>query len=275
MDLGFSGEVVDFYHKYRRGYPVGVFDVLARTLNLTEDDIAVDLGCGTGQITVPLAARIGAVVGMDPSADMLARARQEAAAQGAKNIGWVLGADSDLPQLAAILGTGRPATEATVTTEAAVAAVTVGQALHWIDHEALFRAVKPMLRDGGGIAILTNGTPLWLQPTSWSEALKSTLERCLDTTISYACGTDEEAQDRYARALRDQGYEVTRESIDYDDDLTLDQVIGGVFSAISVDKVSRPNQRKILANNIRRAIAPHAPFREHVHVAIIIGKLRG
>lgn len=52
---GLSGEVVDFYHKYRRGYPAGVFDVLARTLNPTEDDIAVDLGCGTGQISVPLA----------------------------------------------------------------------------------------------------------------------------------------------------------------------------------------------------------------------------
>jgi SAM-dependent methyltransferase len=263
MDLGFSGEVVDFYHKYRRGYPAGVFDVIACTLELTEDDIAVDLGCGTGQITVPLAARAGAVIGMDPSADMLNRARQKAGAKAPKNIAWLLGTDADLPHLAAILGNRR------------IATITVGQALHWMDHEALFRAAKPLLRDGGGITVLTNGTPLWLQPAPWSKALKATLEQWLDTALSYACGTDQETQDRYAQALREAGYDVTRESVDYDDELTLDQVIGGVLSAAAGDKLPRPSQRKILANNIRRALAPHAPFREHVHVAIIIGVLPG
>ncbi len=260
MDLGFSGDVVDFYHKYRRGYPAGVFDVLARTLNLTEDDIAVDLGCGTGQITVPLAGRVGAVIGMDPSPDMLSRARHEAgdgnAQNNARNISWLLGADADLPHLTALLG------------EHAIAAITVGQALHWMDHETLFRAAKPLLRPRGGIAILTNGTPLWLQPVSWSRALKATLEQWLDTKLSYACGTDQEAQDRYARALGDAGYDVFRESVDYDDDLTLDQIIGGVFSAASHDK----DQREILADNIRQRLAKHAPFREHVRVALVIGR---
>lgn len=261
MDVGFSGEVVDYYHKYRRGYPADVFDVLARTLNLTKDDMALDLGCGTGQIAVPLAAQVGAVIGMDPSADMLHRARQEA--KDASNTTWLLGADADLPRLAAVLGTRR------------LAAITIGQALHWMDHEALFQAAKPLLRDGGGIAILTNGAPLWLQATRWSQALKGTLERWLGTTLSYSCGTDQQAQDRYAGALSDAGYDVRREAVDYDDDLTIDQIIGGVLSAASADKVSRPNQRKIIANNIRRAVAPHGPFREHVRVAIIIGKKTG
>lgn len=258
--LGFSGEVVDFYHKYRRGYPAGVFDVLARTLNLTEDDIAVDLGCGTGQVTVPLAARSKAVIGMDPSPDMLNRARHEAGDRKAKNIAWLLGTDADLPHLAALLGEHR------------VAAITVGQALHWMDHETLFRAAGPLLRTNGGIAILTNGSPLWLQPVPWSRALKATLEQWLDTKLSYACGTDPETQDRYARALGDAGYDVIRESVDYVDDLTVDQIIGGVFSAASGDKLPSPDQRETLASNIRRTLAPHAPFREQVHVAIVIGR---
>jgi len=260
MDLGFSGEVVDFYHKYRRGYPAGAFDVLARTLNLTEDDIAVDLGCGTGQITVPLAARAKAVIGMDPSPDMLSRARHEATANGKGNISWLLGTDAELPHLTALLG------------ERAIAAITVGQALHWMDHETLFRAAGPLLRTGGGIAVLTNGSPLWLQPVPWSRALKATLEQWLDTKLSYACGTDQEAQVRYARALGDAGYDVVRESVDYDDDLTLDQIIGGVFSAASGDRVATPDQRETLADEIRRTLGPHAPFREHVHVAIVIGR---
>jgi len=46
VDLGFSGEVADFYHQYRRGYPSAVIDTLVDTFGLTSDDIAVDLGCG-------------------------------------------------------------------------------------------------------------------------------------------------------------------------------------------------------------------------------------
>lgn len=121
--------------------------------------------------------------------------------------------------------------------------------------------MKPLLRTNGGIAILTNGTPLWLQPAPWSEALKATLEQSLDATLSFA--------------LREAGYDVTREAIDYHDDLTVDQITGSVFSAMSPDKLSRPNQRKVLANSIRRVLAPHAPFREKVHVASIIGRLPG
>jgi SAM-dependent methyltransferase len=117
--------------------------------------VVVDLGCGTGQLTVPLAARVRAVIGVDPSPDMLSRARREA--PGSKNAVWFLGADTDLPHLANLLG------------ERSVAAITIGQALHWMDHETLFRAVKPLLRPGGGIAVVTNGTPLW-----WSRGRAST-----------------------------------------------------------------------------------------------------
>ncbi len=104
MDLGFSGEVADFYHQYRRGYPSAVIDTLVDTFGLTSDDIAVDLGCGTGQLTLPIATRVRAVAGVDPEPDMLVRARRAAAEQGIGNVSWLLGADTDIPALAALLG---------------------------------------------------------------------------------------------------------------------------------------------------------------------------
>ncbi len=69
MDLGFHGEVADFYHRYRRGYPPAVIDALVRAFELTGDDIVVDLGCGTGQLALPMARRVRFVMGMDPEAD--------------------------------------------------------------------------------------------------------------------------------------------------------------------------------------------------------------
>ena len=76
MTLGFSGEVADYYAKYRRGYPPQVLDALQAAFGLDTDDVVLDLGCGTGQLTVPLASRFRSVIGMDPEPDMLRLARE-------------------------------------------------------------------------------------------------------------------------------------------------------------------------------------------------------
>jgi len=71
MDLGFGGEVADLYHSYRHGYPSAAIDVLAEAFGLTAQDMVVDVGCGTGQLTLPIARRVRAVIGVDPEPDML------------------------------------------------------------------------------------------------------------------------------------------------------------------------------------------------------------
>src|SRR5580658_1693830 len=99
VDLGFRGEVADFYHRYRHGYPDAVLDALTGAFGLTGQDVVVDLGCGTGQLTLPLAARVRAVVGIDPEPDMLRRARQAAGERDVQNVTWMIGADTDVPAL--------------------------------------------------------------------------------------------------------------------------------------------------------------------------------
>jgi ubiquinone/menaquinone biosynthesis C-methylase UbiE len=83
-----------------------VVDSLVAALELGNDDVVADLGCGTGQLTLPLAERVRAVVGMDPEPDMLARARSIAAEREVTNVGWLLGTDVDLPVLRTLLGDG-------------------------------------------------------------------------------------------------------------------------------------------------------------------------
>lgn len=257
MDLGFSGETAAYYHQYRRGYPPAVLDIIEKTFALTGGDVAVDLGCGTGQLTAPLAGRVRAVLGIDPSPDMLSQARQ---AHGTvTNASWLLGADTDIPRITALLGRG------------SVAALTVGQALHWMNHEELFRGARGLLRPGGGIAIVTNGTPMWLQPTAWSRALRTVMEEWLQTKVSYACGTDQASQQRYRLALTQAGYQVTARHVQYTATLTIEEVVGNVFSATSEDQLPSPSKRRLLASRIRRALLPHEPCRESVRVAILSG----
>lgn len=108
MHRGFRGEVVHLYHKYRRGYPPAVIDMVVEALQLTSDDVVVDLGCGTSQLALPITRRC-AIAGVDPEPDMLACARQAAHEQGIANVSWMIGADTDIPAIRALLGSQRAA----------------------------------------------------------------------------------------------------------------------------------------------------------------------
>lgn len=256
MDPCFGGDVAGFYHQYRRGYPPAVIDKLADTFGLTSDDIAIDVGCGTGQLTLPIAARVRAAAGVDPEPDMLARARQAAAEHGITNVTWLLGADTDIPALAALLGGQR------------AGAVTIGQALHWMNYRELFGTLIPLLRPGGGVAVITNGTPLWLQDSAWSQALRTFLGQWLGSTPTNPCGTDEASQQRYRDTMTAAGFDVTEASFEYTDDLDLDHLVGGLYSALSV----QPDQRAAFTEQVRRAVAPHERFTEPVRVRMLLAQ---
>ncbi|MFG3256873.1 class I SAM-dependent methyltransferase [Streptomyces sp. NPDC048172] len=259
MTVGFEGEVADFYARFRRGYPPEVFDALREAFGLTERDAALDLGCGTGQLAVPLAGLVGTVVGMDPEPDMLRLARETAAARGAGNAVWALGSDADVPALGALLGGRR------------LAAVTVGQALHWMRHEELFRALPPLLRPGGGLAVVANGAPLWLQDSDWSRALKGVLEEHFRTELKASCGTGPEDRARYAAALEDAGYGDVRETVtEYRASLTFEEVLGGVWSAVPASELPTRAGREALAERLRAALPGREEFTEHVSVSLLL-----
>jgi trans-aconitate methyltransferase len=172
MKRDFGGEAAGFYHVYRHGYPGAVMDVLVGAFRLTGQDVAVDLGCGTGQLTLPVARRVQAVIGMDVEPDMLEHAQQAARDAQVRNVMWMLGADTDVAALRRLLGDGL------------VGAVTIAQALHWMNHRDLFEDVVPLVRPGGGVAVVTNGMPLWLQETDWSRALRDFLEHWLGARLN-------------------------------------------------------------------------------------------
>ena len=258
MKRDFGGDAAAYYHRYRHGYPSAVIDALADAFELTGQDVVVDLGCGTGQLTLSMAPQVRAVIGMDVEPDMLEHARQAAQHADVCNVMWLLGADTDIPALRSLLG------------DRSVGAVTIAQALHWMNHEDLFKAVVPLVRPGGGIAVVTNGTPLWLQETDWSRALRDFLEHWLGTTLTNACGTDQDSQRRYREDLASAGFDVFTTAVDYVATLDLDQLVGGLCSAMG-SRLPAASQRPAFAEEIRAAVAPQERFSESVRVAIIAG----
>jgi hypothetical protein len=72
--------------------------------------------------------------------------------------------------------------------------------------EQVFAVARGLLRPGGALAVIANGTPLWLQPSDWSQALRAVLQRWLGIRLDSCCGTDPSSRQRYRAALAEAGF---------------------------------------------------------------------
>src|SRR4051812_14709683 len=132
-----------WYAQFRRGYPVGVFDLLEAQAPLTRASRVLDLGCGTGQVALSLAARVASVTGVDADDDMLAEAAAAAERAGTKNCRWVHGSAESFA-------------DAADSYDLVVAA----SAFHWMDRALVASNVHELLASGRLFAVLGNPTPL-------------------------------------------------------------------------------------------------------------------
>ena len=256
----FTGEVAEHYARFRRGYPPAVLDRLAAALGLDGGSRVLDIGCGTGQLTLPLAARTGSVLGVDVEADMLRLARRAALDAGAANTAWLLSSDRELGALAGL--TGAPAFDA----------ATIGQSLHWMDVPALFATLRRLVRPGGGVAVVTNGEPQWLLDVPWSRALRTHLEVWLGQPLTARCGTGPDAQRAYRQALAAAGFDrVGDHVVDHREELTFAQLVGSVYSAMSPGTIPVGAARASFEQRLRAALGAE-PYPEDVRVTLLVAR---
>jgi trans-aconitate methyltransferase len=71
-----------WYARYRPPLPPAFVDRLAERCRLDGGARLLDLGCGTGRLTLPLARHVAEAVGLDAEPEMLAEAARQAPAAG-------------------------------------------------------------------------------------------------------------------------------------------------------------------------------------------------
>lgn len=116
----------------RMPYPAGLAAAIGAELGLDGTGRLLDVGCGPGSLTLPLAPLFASAVGVDADADMLAEAKRRAGAAGVSNVTWRHLRAEELP---AGLGVFRAAVFA--------------QSFHWMDRPLVAQAVRGMLEPGG------------------------------------------------------------------------------------------------------------------------------
>lgn len=141
LRAGFDDAAED-YERTRPVCPPQLFDDLIDRAGLRPGDRVIEIGCGTGQATVPLAERGLAVTAVELGAKLAAVARRRLAGFPAAEV--VTSSFEDWqPQ-------GGPA-----------AAVVAVSSLHWIDPQLRYAKPHDLLRPGGTMAV---AGCLWARP---------------------------------------------------------------------------------------------------------------
>ncbi|XP_021358055.1 putative methyltransferase DDB_G0268948 [Mizuhopecten yessoensis] len=133
-------EHAQLYAKYRPSYPKELYDkirMFCRQSDGNELALAIDVGCGSGQSTLPLTNICNHVIGIDVSREQIAEARKAASV-----IDFRVGQAEDL----SFLGDGT------------VDLVTTATAIHWMDIPTFMGEVSRVLRPGGVVAVYSIGT---------------------------------------------------------------------------------------------------------------------
>ena len=123
-------------YRTRPPYPPETFSVLAR-LVLPGPRHVLELGCGTGDLTIPLASDVERVDAIDPSSAMLALARRRSIGEG--RVRWI------------------HAPAETAPLQGPYALAVAAESLHWMDWDVVLPRIAAELVPGGMLAIVTRG----------------------------------------------------------------------------------------------------------------------
>jgi len=120
------------YARFRPDYPSELAAILAEYA--TSRALAVDVGCGNGQLTTLLASAFDEVVGLDPSADQIANAPRR------ERVRFLCAPAERLPL---------PDRSANL--------ITAAQAAHWFDIDAFYAQARRVLVPSGALALIAYG----------------------------------------------------------------------------------------------------------------------
>lgn len=120
------------YARFRPEYPPELAEFLASIAPDTQ--LAVDVGCGNGQLTGQLAKYFSSVTGLDPSADQLTHAAPQA------NVTYLCAPAEGMPL-----------------PDRSASLVTAAQAAHWFDLPAFYAEVRRVAMPSAVLALISYG----------------------------------------------------------------------------------------------------------------------
>jgi ubiquinone/menaquinone biosynthesis C-methylase UbiE len=262
---GFFSGKAGYYARYRRGYPAGVFDAIVAGFSLTPASEILDLGCGTGNVAIPLAERGFRIHAVDPDPEMLTEGQNCATSSGACRIRWQIGADSTIADLHL----------------PPLRLCTMGLSFHWMDREVVLRTLDRLIEPGGGVACISRNDSFFSHlENGWGDAVRDVLREMLGDAWDYSGRLKQRQEMRH-----EEGFEevfatspfpaIEKRTFTVRDTLTVDDIIGLQLStsyAAPELLVDRHDEFRTLLTRRLLDLEPSGTFTEESAIHLLIAK---
>jgi SAM-dependent methyltransferase len=228
-------EVPELYDRARPVYPPELFDDLVAYAGLDAGSRVLEIGCGTGQATIPLAERGLEVVCVELGAGLAAVARRKLAG---------------FPRVEVV----NAVFEDWEAEEASFDAAVAFTAFHWVDPEVKYAKPARLLRPGGALAVaetdhvqVEGGDPFWAE-------VQADYDAVVPSEDNRAPPRPEEVGDLRAE-LEETGLFGDVEVRRYLADVTYSaEEYIGVLDTYSPNRAMEPAKRERLFERIRRRV---------------------
>lgn len=250
-----------YYARYRRPYPPELFQDIVSRFKLDGRGRLLDLGCGPGTMTLPLAPHFESVVALDINAEMVAEGERLAREQGIDNITWRTMPAEDISR---DMGTFR--------------LVTCGSSFHWMDRDLVLDRVTELLEPDGGVAMAGGGNPWWDGPEDWHQVVTRVIQRYLGEARRVGKSSTWQSsvlQERFQQTLRRNGWLVEIEKpyeMSYEWDI--DSVLGHLWSTSFGARYHFGNRIGDFERDLRAELAAlgRSVFVETGEAGLVIGR---
>ncbi|MGF1425335.1 class I SAM-dependent methyltransferase [Kitasatospora sp. LaBMicrA B282] len=145
----FSG-TAQYYARYRSPYPAELLEELAADFGLGAGAEVLDLGCGNGQLALPLSRTGSTVWAVDPDPDMIAEGVRLQADGEYGRVRWILGRGEGL-RTAGLPG---------------LRLCTMGASFHWMDRELVLELLDGLVEPDGGVALVSGSASIFSKSAS-------------------------------------------------------------------------------------------------------------
>ncbi|TKV74020.1 methyltransferase domain-containing protein [Bradyrhizobium elkanii] len=246
-----------YYARHRLGYPKDLFRSLVRVCRLADKSRAIDLGSGTGQISIPLARSIADVLSVDPNDEMIEEGRQMARTEGVENIRFVISRSEDLNEPASLFHIA-----------------TIASSFHWMERETVLAKLCQMVEPDGCVAIIERER-YGSDPDGWTTAMWNDMRDFWGGSFPAGPGTTRQMTVSHRQMLRASAFsEITELRHYYQHEWNIDDLIGYLYSTSAGAPGTLGPRRGAFTTRMRRFLLSYSPsgrFVEQGYITTLLG----
>jgi len=227
---------VPYYSRYRLPYPESLLAEIRDRAKLSGQGQLLDLGCGTGEITLPMSSFFQQVVALDIDSEMLAEAKQKAGVLDLNHISWL-----------------NESAEQFSSANHAFELITIGAAFHWMDRESIAKKSREWLLPGQPIVVL-GYTSIWTGTADWHGLVCDVIQKWLGPKRRAGTGIYDDVLDPHELVLINAGYTLDEIKYQHNHTWTLDELIGNLYSTSFASPVVLGDNKNAFESNLRETL---------------------